>query len=173
MNVEHINKAKAWLVLVLGAVSSWLGILFIPVMLMVLANITDYATGMMASVTREEEISSYKSIRGIFKKVGMWVLVLVGWMMDMVINYSVNTVGIQFDIPVIADFTWPCAVACIVAIWVVINEIISIKENVRAMGTDVPAFVDKITDGMMDSVDKALLEAAHAKNEEDKLNGKS
>lgn len=157
--MEYINKTKVLVTIFLGALSSWLGILFMPVILMVTSNVTDYATGLMASAARNEEISSYKSIRGIIKKVGMWVLVFIGWMMDMIIDYSVNTVGLQFNIQGLAGFTWPCAVSCIVAIWVVINEIISIKENIKAMGTEVPAFVDKITDGMLDAVDKKILES--------------
>lgn len=155
--MEHIGKFKMFLVTALGAVSSFLGILFIPVMLMIMCNISDYATGLMASASRGEEISSYKSIKGIFKKVGMWFLVFIGWMMDIVIDYSLNTLGLQLNIPSLENFTWPCAVACIVALWIVVSEIISIKENVKAMGTDVPAFVDKITDGMLDSFEKAVI----------------
>lgn len=169
MNVEHIDKAKAWLVIAFGALSSWFGILFVPVMLMILANITDYATGIMASDSRGEEISSYKSIKGIKKKVGMWVLVLIAWMLDIIINYSIATCGLQLDIAAVANFQWPCAIACVMAVWVVVNEIISITENIRAMGTNVPGFVDKIEDGMLDALDKKILEAtANMKNEEDK-----
>lgn len=171
MNVENITKMKVWLAIVFGALSSWFGILFVPIMMMILSNVTDYATGIMASESRGEEISSYKSIKGIKKKVGMWVLVLVGWMLDIIINYSISTFGLQLEIGALINFEWPCAIACIVAVWVVANEIISITENVRAMGTDVPGFVDKIEDGMLDSIDKKLLDAL--KKDEGKTDGKS
>lgn len=158
--MEHIDKSKAMLVVALGALSSWLGVLFVPVILMVLANITDYATGLMASVYRDEEISSYKSIRGIIKKIGMWIMVEVGWILDMVVDYTIHTFG--------WSFTWPSAIACLVAVWIVISEIISIIENLRAMGTNVPGFVDKITDGMMDTFEKELMHDIQERKEAEK-----
>ena len=174
MNVENITKMKAWLTIVFGAIASWFGILFIPIMLMALSNVTDYATGIMASNKKGEIISSYKSIHGIYKKVGMWVLVLVGWMTDVLVNYSISTFGIQFDIGIIENFQWPCAFACLVAVWVVVNEILSIIENIRSMGTNVPGFVDKVEDGMLDAIDKKFLEAVGTlKKDEDKTDGKS
>ena len=54
-----------------GFLSSLLGVLAIPVLLVVLCNIIDYATGLMASPYRSQDINSYKSIRGIWKKVCM------------------------------------------------------------------------------------------------------
>ena len=160
--MEYVNKTKVLLTTFLGALSSFMGVLFLPVILMVFANIIDYATGIMASNARGEEISSYKSIKGIYKKVGMWLLVLTAWIMDMTINYSISTFGIQLNIPAVASFQWPTAIACIMAVWIVVNEIISIVENIRAMGTEVPAFIDKVTDGMIDTIDKKLMEQAAA-----------
>lgn len=46
-----------------------------PVLLMVACNVLDYATGLMASTYRSQDINSYKSIKGIMKKVCMWLLV--------------------------------------------------------------------------------------------------
>ena len=164
--MEYINKTKVLLTTFLGALSSFMGVLFLPVILMVFANIIDYATGIMASNARGEEISSYKSIKGIYKKVGMWLLVLTAWIMDMTINYSISTFGIQLNIPAVASFQWPTAIACIMSVWIVVNEIISIVENIRAMGTEVPAFMDKVTDGMVDAIDRKLMEQAAALQEQ-------
>ena len=89
---------------------------------MVGCNIIDYITGLMASKYREEQISSYKGIRGITKKVCMWLLVVVGSFIDVIINYAAQYMGIGFKIPFI--------VATFVAVWIVANEIISILENI-------------------------------------------
>ena len=89
---------------------------------MVGCNIIDYITGLMASKYREEQISSYKGIRGITKKVCMWLLVVVGSFIDVIINYAAQYMGIGFKIPFI--------VATFVAVWIVVNEIISILENI-------------------------------------------
>ena len=111
----------------------FLGILAIPVFLMVGCNIIDYITGLMASKYREEQISSYKGIRGITKKVCMWLLVVVGSFIDVIINYAAQYMGIGFKIPFI--------VATFVAVWIVANEIISILENMIDIGINLPPFL--------------------------------
>lgn len=117
-----MDKIKTVLIVAVSIVMDFLGILAIPVFLMVGCNIIDYITGLMASKYREEQISSYKGIRGITKKVCMWLLVVVGSFIDVIINYAAQYMGIGFKIPFI--------VATFVAVWIVVNEIISILENI-------------------------------------------
>ncbi len=128
---EHFKR----ILTISGSVlSSLLGILYIPVMLMVLCNIIDYATGLMATKYRKENrISSYKSFKGIAKKVSMWLLVVVGAIVDELIKYAVQTVGIT------VPFTF--LIACVVAVWIVCNELISILENIKDIGVNIPAFL--------------------------------
>lgn len=131
MRVEHLKR----ILTVVGSVlSSLLGILYIPVMLMVLCNIIDYATGLMAAKYRKDNtISSYKSFKGIAKKVSMWLLVVVGAIVDELIKYAVQTVGIT------VPFTF--LIACVVAIWIICNELISILENIKDIGVNIPGFL--------------------------------
>lgn len=117
----------------LALISSVLGILYVPVLLMVACNIIDYATGLMASPKRREDINSYKSIRGITKKVCMWLLVVVGAILDRLIMYAAETMGIKPPLHYL--------VACIVAVWIVCNEIISILENMLDIGVALPPFL--------------------------------
>ena len=127
------NHIKVILTAVFAFISSILGVLAVPVLLMVACNILDYATGLMASTYRSEDINSYKSIRGIMKKVCMWLLVVVGAVIDQLLLYASQTVGITLP------FTF--LVACIVAIWIICTEIISILENIKDMGVTIPAFL--------------------------------
>lgn len=131
MRVEHLKR----ILTVVGSVlSSLLGILYIPVMLMVLCNIIDYVTGLMAAKYRKDNtISSYKSFKGIAKKVSMWLLVVVGAIVDELIKYAVQTVGIT------VPFTF--LIACVVAIWIICNELISILENIKDIGVNIPGFL--------------------------------
>lgn len=120
-----------------GMLSSLLGILYIPVLLMVACNVIDWITGVMAAKYRNDGgISSYKSIRGIRKKVCQWLLVIVGALIDMLLKYSATTIG--FKMP----FTF--MIACIVAIWIICNEIISILENMIDIGAPIPPFLKPI-----------------------------
>lgn len=128
-----MDKVKGTVIAVISALMSWLGILAIPVFLLVGCNVIDYATGVFAAKYREETISSYKGIRGIIKKVCMWLLVLIGAWIDILINFAIETAGIGFTIPFV--------VATIVAVWLVVNEIISIMENMIDIGVDMPPFL--------------------------------
>lgn len=128
-----MDKLKTTLIIVISAIMDFLGILAIPVFLMVACNIIDYITGLMASKYREEQISSYIGIRGITKKVCMWLLVLVGSFIDIIINYTAEYMGIGLKIPFI--------VATFVAVWIVVNEMLSILENIIDIGVVLPPFL--------------------------------
>jgi len=82
-----MEKIKAVFITIFSALSSLLGALAIPIILLVLCNITDYITGLAAVRYRKQQISSYTSIRGIIKKVCMWLLIAVGAMMVIGIKY--------------------------------------------------------------------------------------
>lgn len=128
-----MQRIKAIFITIWSVLFSWLGILALPAVLLVVGNVTDYITGILASKYREEQVSSYKGIRGIYKKVGMWILIFVGWMMDMLINYTVQYVGLVISLPYI--------IATVVAVWLICNEIISILENLIDMDVDIPPFL--------------------------------
>lgn len=129
-----MDKVKATVIAALSVLMSWLGILAIPVLLLVGCNVIDYITGLMAAKFRQDgKISSYKSVRGITKKVCMWMLVIVGSFMDILIQYAVEVAGLGITIPFV--------VATIVAVWLVVNEIISILENLADIGVDLPPFL--------------------------------
>ena len=129
-----MDKVKATVIAAISALMSWLGILAIPVLLLVGCNIIDYITGLMAAKFREDGgISSYKSIRGIYKKIGMWILVIIGAFADILIQYSIECAGIEMTVPFV--------VATVVAVWLVVNEFISILENLKDSGVKIPPFL--------------------------------
>lgn len=133
MRVKHVDKAQAWVTVAVSAVMDFLGILAFPVGLMVIANVIDYITGLFASKYRDEQISSYKGMRGIIKKVCMWLLVVVGAVIDGLIKYTTQTMGFNIQLPFI--------VATLVAVWIIVNEIISILENLIDIGVNPPPFL--------------------------------
>lgn len=129
-----MDKVKATVVTAITVLMSWLGILAIPVFLLVGCNLIDYATGLLAAKYRQDGgISSYKSIRGIFKKIGMWLLIIVGSFMDILIQYAAECMGLGITIPFV--------VATFVAVWLVVNEMISILENLIDIGVNMPPFL--------------------------------
>ena len=140
----------------LSALFSWLGIVAVPCLLLVLLQIIDYATGLCAAKYREETISSYRSIKGIIKKVCMWLLVVVGGVLDWVITYAAESAGISFGV----SFLF----ACLVCVWLMVNEIISILENMTDIGEKFPPFLLKIAKHIKAEAEKQG-DAAAADNE--------
>ena len=129
-----MEKVKAVVITIISAMMSWLGILAVPVLLLLGCNIIDYGTGLCAAKYRyDKKISSYKSIRGIAKKVCMYLLVIIGAFVDILIQYAVECAGVELTIPFI--------VATVVAVWLVVNEIISILENMVDIGVNMPPFL--------------------------------
>ena len=128
-----MEKLKALFITAFSAIFGALGILAIPVFLLIGCNLIDYSTGLAAAKYREEPVSSYKGIRGIIKKVCMWLLIVVGWMLDVLIRYATATVGLALNLPYI--------VATVVAVWLICNEMISILENMIDIDIDIPPFL--------------------------------
>lgn len=134
--MEVVNKLKAIFVAIASGFMSLLGILAVPVLIMVGCNVIDYATGLIAAKYRNQELDSYKGFRGIAKKVCMWLLVVVGAIVDWLLQYASSTIGITLP------FTF--LIACIVAIWIICNELLSILENISDIGTPLPAFLKNV-----------------------------
>ncbi len=157
------QKIQVTIATISGFLSSLLGTLYIPILLMVTSNIIDYGTGLMAAKNREDgTISSYRSIKGIKKKVGMWILVLVGAMVDELIAYSCTTLGIVLP--------FQFAVSCIVAVWIVCNEFISILENIKDMGTNVPGFLIPLIENVRSQAEGKVTVKEQEENKDEKNN---
>lgn len=141
-----MEKIKAIVTAIWSVILSALGILAIPVLLLITCNLIDYFTGLAASKFRKQEIDSYKSIRGIAKKICMWLLVGVGVIVDQLLSYSAGVIGITLP------FTF--LVGCVVAIWLICNEIISILENINDIGVTLPPFLQPIVSNLKSQVEK-------------------
>lgn len=150
---KFMNKFKTLFTAFFAALAGWLGILAIPVLVLVVCNIIDYATGLTASKYRGQVIDSYKGFRGIAKKVCMWLLIGIGAMIDWLIIYAGTYIGITIPVTFI--------IACIVAIWLICNEIISILENMVDIGVELPPFLAPIVKNIKKQVeDKAKIKEA-------------
>ena len=128
-----MDTVKATFVAAFSVIFGWLGILAVPVLILAGLNFTDYITGILASKRRNELVTSDKGLWGIVKKIGMWILVGLGWAMDVLINYASQYVGLSIKLPFV--------VATIVAVWLICNEIISILENLLDIGVAMPPFL--------------------------------
>ena len=143
----------------LSALFSWLGLVAVPLLLLVVLQVIDYATGLVAAKYRFEQISSYKSFKGIAKKICMWLLVIVGGVLDWIITYAAESAGLDIGVSFV--------VACIVCVWLMCNEIISILENMVDIGVKLPPFLMKITKRLQSSVENKADINDNEENKED------
>ena len=141
-----MKKFKEVFIAVGTLLSSRLGILYVPVLVLVCCNIIDYITGLCAAKYREESVNSYKSVKGIAKKICMWLLVAVGAMLDWLLNFAADTAGISVGFNFI--------VASIAAVWLIANELISVLENIKDIGAPLPPFLMKIAENVRSQAEK-------------------
>lgn len=132
---ENINPIIAVLAAALGVASSYLVQLIVPLIVLVIAMLADYGTG-MAKAWNAGTLCSRTGIRGILKKVGYLVIVAVAMGADYLLRYGLSQVGVHINIEFL--------IAAIVIAWLIINELISILENVAAIGAPVPEFLLKL-----------------------------
>lgn len=138
--IERIGITAA-----LTAVFAWLGEIAVPFGLLVFLQIIDYATGLFAARYRSESISSYRSIRGIAKKICMWLLIAVGGVMDWLIAYAGSSIGLT---------PLPAAAATLVCVWLMCSEVISVLENMKDIGVKLPNFLMKLAENIRSKADK-------------------
>lgn len=147
-----MEKLKMVIVGAIGALTSFLGILAIPVYLLVGCNTLDIMTGAIACKNRGEKLNSGKLFKGITKKVCQWLLILIGAWLDILIRYAVVNAGIPWNFPFL--------VSIIVAVWLVVNEMLSILENLVDIGVQLPPFLRPIIKRIKNEVEEVGNQAA-------------
>lgn len=97
-------------------------------------NVIDYISRMIASKINRKS-NSAKGAKGIFKKIGYWLMICVAFMMSSVFIEIGETIGV--DLHVTSILGWFVLAAFIV------NEFRSIIENFVEAGYNVPKFLTK------------------------------
>lgn len=139
------NTIKAALTGCVGALCVYLGELAVPVIILAAVMLGDYCSG-LAKAWITGSVSSRVGIRGIVKKVGYLAVVAIGMVVDWLIKYGAAAVGAEIGTKFV--FALP------VIIWLIINECISILENVSACGAPVPQFLMKAIGKMKNKVEE-------------------
>ena len=106
-----------------------------PLAVLIAVMLADYASG-MAKAWSAGKLCSKTGLRGILKKLGYLVLVGVAGVVDWLVRYGLTQVGVEVSFQFL--------MAAMVIVWLIINELISILENVAALGGPVPGFLRKL-----------------------------
>ena len=123
----------------------YLGIVAVPIIILIIAMIIDYVTGML-SAWLNSELSSKKGIKGIVKKVSYLALVAVAMIVDWLICCGLQQINVNIKYSVFF--------AVLVAVWLIINELISVLENLAKMGVPIPNFLKKLINRLKNTVDE-------------------
>ena len=76
------------------------------------------------------------------------MLVGVAGVVDWLVRYGLAQTGVEV--------TFQFLVAAMVIVWLIINELLSILENVAAIGGPVPAFLQKLLGRLTNAVEKKV-----------------
>ena len=126
------TSVKALLAVIAGGIAAYFNALAIPLAVLMVAMAVDYISGMTkAWVTGE--LSSRVGVLGIIKKVGYLTVICVAAIVDWLLMSGLHKVGISVGM----DFCF--GVMC--TIWFIINECISILENLAVIGVPLPRFL--------------------------------
>lgn len=144
------NILQALFATVIGAIAAYLNVLLVPLIVMLVVMVIDYFTG-MAQAYISHTLNSRIGVTGILKKIGYIIAVTVGIVADYLISSALVNCNITINC---------CCIGMIVTVWFIINELISILENLSEIGTPLPKFLVSIVKRL-----KTTVEAKTTENE--------
>ena len=106
--------------------------LIIPVVILFIVMVVDYISGMVRSWVNGE-LCSRVGVLGIVKKVSYLLAVVVAIVADWVVQTAAGQLGVDFG-----GFFY---FGLLVTIWLILNECISILENISEIGVPLPSFL--------------------------------
>ena len=115
--------------------------------------VLDYLTGMLAAKREAIEHpddpsygwSSKKGAEGIIKKVGYLCIIAVAMIVDYVILNVAAQIGVTIQVKAFFGL--------LVAVWYILNELLSIIENAGRMGAPVPEWLSKYIAVLKNKID--------------------
>lgn len=146
MDKQQIGRffSKAGTSALLMGLSVYLNAIIIPIAILFGAVLCDYLTG-MAKAWYKSDLSSDIGLKGIIKKLCYFVLVCVGSMCDWLITSGLTKIGVEIQMSYY--------VGVFITIWLIINELISILENLTELDVPIPNFVKKLLKRIKKQID--------------------
>lgn len=129
----------------LAAFSVYFNVIAVPLTVLIIMMIIDYITGMAAAYIKAE-LSSKRGLQGIIKKISYMALVAAAMGLDYLIYHGLSQIGIYQDSTIFFGL--------LITFWLVINELISILENLVKLDVPVPKFLIKIIEKLKIAIEK-------------------
>ena len=116
---------KMGLAAVGASIASYFGTLAAPLLVLLCVMLIDYVTGLVKAYMASQ-LSSRIGLRGILKKLCYMAMVAVGAALDYLLTGALAQAGIDLHSEMFCGM--------LVAIWLIVNELISILENLAEIG---------------------------------------
>ena len=126
------NVLKGVLALIIAGATVYFRNLAAPIIVLMIVMIIDYITGMVQAWV-SASLSSRAGLIGVIKKIGYLFAVAVAVVVDYIIQMAASGAG--------RDLTGFCPFGLLVTIWLILNECISILENLSEIGVPLPSFL--------------------------------
>lgn len=114
----------------------------VSIIILIIAMVLDYISGIIKSY-ETNTLSSKVGAKGIIKKFSYFLVIVISFIIDFILcNYTLNEINLYY--PIVSE---------IIIAWFVINEVISILENVSEIGVPLPKFIINITSHLKNNLD--------------------
>lgn len=101
----------------------------------------------------KEGLSSKAGVKGIVKKVGYLCVIIVAMFFDYIIMYALSIMGLKYEITMFFGL--------LVTVWFILNELLSILENVAGLGVPIPDFLTRYVKDVRGKINKKGEENLH------------
>ena len=143
-----LKTIKAGVCSAAAALFGYLQVISIPLIMLLVAVCCDYVSGMIAAYT-EGSLSSKRGKLGILKKLSYLIVIVAAALLDWVIIKGMQLIGQGVEIKTF----YLAAVTCV---WLLLNEIISILENLTRIGVPLPSFLAAFAKRLKQTTDKEV-----------------
>jgi len=141
---------KAILTLALSAIFAYLENMVVPLIVLSIVMLIDYSTG-IAKAAFTGGVNSKKGWRGIIKKLCYGVVVAVAFVVDWLLYISTQFTNFNYTANVFG---------LMIVIWLILNELVSILENVAILGVPIPPILKGTMKNLQNKIDKGDSENA-------------
>lgn len=168
-NGNSIDGGVKFIVAAFGAiVSAQLKLLYPVLIVLTGIMVLDYLTGVAAAKyeklkfpeDKTKGLSSRIGLMGIIKKVMYMALVVVGMAFDFLIAHLSTELGIVLPTTVFFGL--------LVAVWLILNDSLSILENSVRMDLNIPPFLEKVAKALKINTEKVAEEAINKTEEQNR-----
>ena len=138
-------KFKAFFSAAAAALVCYLQAMLVPLIILFVVMIADYISGIIKAYIKQE-LSSKIGKAGLLRKLSYFLVIITAAVCDWLIYKGLRLVNVEIELSYY--------IGVLVTIWLIINELISILENLGAVGVPLPGFLQKLIQRLKQTVDK-------------------